>query len=85
MQMFLSYLCQAIGKKFGNSWREDIVFLMDGASYHRSAETRKCISHLNMKVILSAPYSYESAPAELWFAHFKRGSFNPNAIKTGKK
>ena len=58
---------------------------MDGASYHRSAETRKCIGHLSMKVILSAPYSYASAPAELWFAHFKRGTFNPEEIKTGKK
>ena len=61
------------------------MIVMDGASYHRSMETRKCIRHLCMKVVLSAPYSYASAPAELWFAQFKRGSFNPKGIKTGKK
>ena len=85
MQMFLSYLCSAIGKKFGNSWREDIVFLMDGASYHRSAETRACITHLKIKVVISAPYSYAAAPAELWFAHFKKGDFNVGGVKTGKR
>ena len=77
MQMFLSKLAQAFTLKYGASWREKTVFLLDGASYHRSAEARKCIHHLGMKVVLSAPYSYQSAPAELWFAHFKRGDFNP--------
>ena len=66
-------------------WREKIVIVMDGASYHRSIETRKCISHLSMKVVLSAPYSYASAPAELWFSQFKKGSFNDMNIKTGKR
>ena len=50
---------------------------MDGASYHRSDETRRCIEHLRIKVVLSAPYSYASAPAELWFAALKTGDFNP--------
>ena len=58
---------------------------MDGASYHRSAGTRACINHLGIQVALSAPYSYAAAPAELWFAHFKRGDFNQNCERTGKK
>ena len=58
---------------------------MDGASYHRSAETRACISHLKMQVVISAPYSYAAAPAETWFAHFKKGNFNPDGIKTSKR
>ena len=85
MMMFLSRLCQAFTHKFTNTWREDIVLLMDGASYHRSAATRACISHLGMQVVLSAPYSYAAAPAETWFAHFKRGDFNQRDIKTTKK
>ena len=85
MQMFLSHLAQAFTKQFGASWRETVIVVMDGASYHRSAETRKCISHLKMKVVLTAPYSYASAPVELWFAHLKRGSFNPGQVKTGKR
>ena len=58
---------------------------MDGASYHRSAETRSCINHLNMDVVVSAPYSYAAAAAETWFAHFKRGDFNKENVKTGKR
>ena len=85
MQMFLSRLAQVLTQQYGAVWRDKVVIVMDGASYHRSAETRKCISHLAIKVILSAPYSYSSAPAELWFSLFKRGTFNPGDIKTGKK
>ena len=58
MQMFLSRLAAAFTSEYGSRWREEIVVVMDGASYHRSAETRTCIKHLGMKVVLSAPYSY---------------------------
>ena len=58
---------------------------MDGASYHRSGDTRRSIKHLNMKLVLSAPYSYSTAVAELWFAHFKQGTFNREDINTGKR
>ena len=77
MQMFLSKLAQAFTAQFTSKWRDEIIILMDGASYHRSAETRACINHLRMQVVLSAPYSYAAAPAEVWFAHFKKGDFNP--------
>ena len=76
MMMFLSKLAIAFTEKFKRGWRDKIVVLLDGASYHRSNETRKCIEFLGMRVVLSAPYSYQTAPAELWFAHFKRGNFN---------
>ena len=82
--MFLSRLATCLTTSYGVGWREDIVILMDGASYRRSVETRKCIQHLGMKVVLSAPYSYATAVAELWFAHFKQGSWNTEEIKTGK-
>ena len=85
MQMFLSKLAAAFTSKYGVGWREQIVVLLDGASYHRSTETRRCIQYLGMKVVLSAPYSYQTAPAELWFAHFKQGDFNEDDIKTGKR
>ena len=83
--MFFSRLAQVFTKQFGVGWRDEIVVLMDGASYHRSAETRACINHLNMKVLMSAPYSYSASPAEVYFSHFKRGDFNPQNIKTGKR
>jgi hypothetical protein len=77
MMMFLSKLASCLTTRYGREWREDIIFVLDGAPYHRSEEARKCIKHLGMKVILTAPYSYATAPAELWFAHFKQGTFNP--------
>jgi hypothetical protein len=40
---------------------------------------------LGMKVVLSAPYSYDTAPAELLFAYFKQSNINPDRKKTGKK
>ena len=85
MQMFLSRLATVLGKELKGDWREEVVFLMDGASYHRSTNTRACIQKLRIQVVLSAPYSYSSAAAETWFAHFKRGNFNPQGIKTGKR
>ena len=85
MRLFLSKLALVFTKQFGLGWREQIVILLDGASYHRSEATRNCIQHLKMQVVLSSPYSYAAAPAELWFAHFKRGEFNPDRIPTGKK
>ena len=85
MQMFLSHLAKTFTKEFGSTWRDNTTFVMDGASYHRSAETRKCIGHLKMMVVLSAPYSYASAPVELWFSHFKRGFFNAENMTDRKK
>ena len=43
MMMFLSKLAIAFTEKFKRGWRDKIVVLLDGASYHRSNETRKCI------------------------------------------
>ena len=55
---FLSKLAQTFTTQFGVAWRNEIVVILDGASYHRSAETRKCVHHLGMKIVMSAPYSY---------------------------
>ena len=85
MQLFLSKLASCLTSKLGAGWRDDIVFVLDGAAYHKSAETRSCLLHLGMNVALSAPYSYQTAVAELWFAHMKKGTWNQDNIKTGKR
>ena len=85
MQLFLSRLAACLTSSYGVQWREDIVFVMDGAAYHRSTETRRSLQHLGLQVVLSAPYSYSTAVAELWFAHMKQGSWNLDEIKTGKR
>ena len=48
MMMFLSRLSAVFASEFKGSWRDKLIILMDGASYHRSTETRACINHLGM-------------------------------------
>ena len=46
---------------------------------------RECYKYLGLKVVLSAPYSYATAPVELWFARLKQGDINPDNQPTGKR
>ena len=34
--------------------------------------------------MMSGPYSYDLAPAELFFAEFKKNDVNPNKVQLGK-
>ena len=43
------------------------------------------LKRLGVNFIISAPYSYDSAPVELFFAYFKREMINPNNEPSGKK
>ena len=67
------------------SWKNDSVFLLDGATYHTSAEMRGYFRKMGVEVIYSGPYSYSAAPIELLFAALKRGELNPDRLATGKK
>ena len=40
---------------------------------------------LGVNFIFSAPYSYDTAPVELFFAYFKQKHINPENEKHGKK
>ena len=80
----MSKLAAVLTSAYGVRWREETIFLLDGAAYHKSEETRKSLQHLGMQVVLSAPYSYQGAPAELWFGHLKQSDWNEEGIKTGK-
>ena len=39
---------------------------------------------LKLPVLFTGPHSYDAAPAELYFAHFKAADINPRKVKTGK-
>ena len=67
------------------SWRNDTVILLDGAKYHTGVDLRDYMRKLELSVIWSAPYSYDTAPIELVFAHLKFGELNPEEFPTGKK
>ena len=84
MLMFLSRLAQVLSAE-SNYWRSNTVILLDGATYHKSEETRKHMINLGLEVMFTAPYSYESSPIELFFAYFKQGDINPNDERTGKR
>ena len=66
-------------------WRDNTVLLLDNATYHRSKEVKEHIVKLGVTVALSGQYSYDAAPVERFFAHFKKEQLNPEHIKTGKK
>lgn len=61
------------------------MLLLDGAPYHKSKETKNEMKRLKLKVILSAPYSYDAAPVELFFAALKKVDLNPENIAIGKR
>ena len=84
MLAFFSQLCKSLDCE-DSSWREHSVVLLDNASYHRSAEVRAGIKKLGVPTIYSGPYSYVSAPVELFFALLKRSDLNPERLQLGKR
>ena len=84
MMLFISSLAKQLTKE-QKDWRSNTVFLLDGASYHKSKETRSMFQSLGISVMLSAPYSYSAAPVELFFANFKKTNINTMCLPTGKR
>ena len=66
-------------------WRKDTVIFVDGAKYHQSKEFLAVAAELQLPYMLLGPHSYDAAPCELVFAHFKRADVNPRHLPTGKK
>ena len=58
---------------------------MDNAKYHKSAEVRTAVKKLGIPMIYSGPYSYISAPIELYLGLLKRGDLNPERLQLGKR
>ena len=67
------------------SWRDDTVLLLDGAKYHMGIEIRNYMRKMELSVIWSGPYSYNTAPIEKLFGHLKFGELNQDEMPTGKK
>lgn len=84
MIAFLNRLVMVLSKE-SKDFRNNTIFLLDGAAYHRSFETRDQIRKLGLKLVITGPYSYDSSPCELLFAYFKQTNLNPSNVSTGKK
>ena len=76
MELVLTYLVSILTAQRPD-WREDTILLLDGASWHTSRETRATLERLNIPAMISAPYGYDGAPIELFYACLKRGNLNP--------
>ena len=66
-------------------WRRDTVIFVDGAKYHQSVQFLKVAAELRLPYMVLGPHSYNAAPCELVFAHFKKVDVNPRKVGTGKK
>ena len=84
MLMFLTKLSSLLTSERPD-WKSNTCLLFDNATYHKHAELQSHMAKMGIDVIYSAPYSFESAPVELWLANFKRGELNPDQLPVGKK
>ena len=82
--MFLTKLtCLLTRERPG--FRSNTVFVVDGASWHQSEATLRHYKRLQLKVIISGPYSYSAAVCELFFSQFKSKELNPEHRQVGKR
>ena len=65
-------------------WRKDTVIVLDNAPYHTAASTMELFEGLDIPILFTGPHSYDGAPIEILFAHFKATDINPNRLPTGK-
>jgi len=84
MVSFLSRLAAVLTKQ-DRDWRSNSVLLLDGAKYHTSLPTRVVLKRIGADYIISAPYSYDAAPVELFFAYMKQVQINESNEKTGRR
>ena len=71
MVSFLSRLATILTKEDAQ-WRSNSVLVLDGAKYHKTPDVRLLLRRLGINHLISGPYSYDSAPCELFFSYFKR-------------
>ena len=84
MGVFLKELTDMLDRT-RRGWRKNTVVLLDNAPYHTSKETMAVLQRLRVPTMFFAPYSFDVAPCELYFALFKSKDINPEGVPTGKK
>ena len=70
MMLFMRHLLRRLDEEAAD-WRDNTIFLFDGARYHTGEEMKMYFRKMEIKVIYSGPYSYTSAPIELLFGALK--------------
>ena len=57
MILYLEYLHEEVKRRYPERMHK-VRYVLDGAGYHRSQETRKYVQQSGMYVVLLGPYSY---------------------------
>ena len=84
MELYFRALAQRLDQQ-RPQWRRDTVIIVDGAKYHQSRDFLQVAAELRLPYMLLGPHSYDAAPCELVFAHFKKADINPRHVPSGKK
>ena len=84
MEIFFRQLVAKLDKE-NPYWRENTIITLDNASYHNHSNMFKLYESLRIPIMFVGPHSYQTASMELFFAHFKSVSFNPENIPLGKR
>lgn len=84
MEIFFRDLVRKLDKE-RKDWRSDSLIFLDNAPYHTSAATLKLFKDLSLPICFTGPHSYDSAPVEKMFAHFKAADINPNRLPMNKR
>jgi hypothetical protein len=77
--VLVSYLCRlsTVLTAEDPNWRAGTIFIMDGAKYHRSPDTRLALKRLGITYVITGPYGYDAQPIEYLFSYFKQAQINP--------
>ncbi len=65
--LFMHYLVQKLDEDTPG-WEDDSIILIDNACYHRGDEIRRQFRKMQLPIMYSAPYSFNTAPIETLFS-----------------
>ena len=82
--LYFKWLILKLDKQ-DKDWKKKTILLLDGATYHRSKETRNYLASKGVTVVIGGPYAFAAAPIEYFFSALKNTNLNPEGLRTGKK
>ena len=76
---FVRELADQLDKERAN-WRNDTIWLVDGASMHSTTMVKEIYQKLKIPIMMAPPYSWNLVATEKWHAFFKTGELNPTGL-----
>ena len=72
-------------ESISSTWRDEYIFLVDNASYHRSKDNMARYCTLGVPILFLGPYHFRLAPVELMFCYIKERNLNTLFSKVSSK